>query len=88
METIPHVFPRRPLRIATFFLRKSSRLFWQRGLAMATRELDKEGAERQVLRYRFAVRKLSPVHSLNGACETVTKKVGAFSGGFICWENT
>eukprot|EP00434_Breviolum_minutum_P011884 symbB.v1.2.010485.t1/scaffold674.1/size176181/2 len=30
-----------------------SRLFWQRGLAMATRELDKEGAERQVLRYRW-----------------------------------
>ena len=32
---------------------------------MATRELDKEGAERQVLRYRFVVRKLSPkTHSM------------------------
>ena len=41
---------------------------------MATRELDKEGAERQVLRYRFAVRKLSPVHSLKARCS---------SGGFF-----
>ena len=72
MEILPSVFPRPPWRIA--------RLFWQRGLAMATRELEgAEGAERQVLRYRFAVRKLSPVHSLKARCS---------SGGFICWENT
>lgn len=62
METFHMFFPVH-LFFATFFAFR--RLFWQRGLAMATRELDKEGAERQVLRYRFAEQTLPG--SLNGA---------------------
>ncbi len=41
------------------------RLFWQRGLAVATRQLDKEAAERQVLRYRFVEQTIPGL--LNGA---------------------